>query len=228
MGLESVFLSVRQIVLSLARSTMPSSTTLFSNSRKVQRAQGEACKVGEGAPPRNWSSWARASKSLSPACIRKPAGRTSGMAASPVGSLGKTCPTFVRIPRAEPWDSSEKNRIAPLAPNAARLAARNRPGMRPDRLCGLGPWGRTAPRRPTHQRPILRLELWSGPARACGRKFFRPPTSQRSLVAGRHCPVAKIPAARALQQVHCQVHRLGPRRLPQGGRRGTLAGDGRK
>jgi hypothetical protein len=30
MGLESVFLSVRPIVLSLARSTMPSSTTLFS------------------------------------------------------------------------------------------------------------------------------------------------------------------------------------------------------
>jgi hypothetical protein len=39
MGPESVFLSVRPIVLSLARSTMPSSTTLFSNSRKVQRAR---------------------------------------------------------------------------------------------------------------------------------------------------------------------------------------------
>src|SRR5207253_2344529 len=39
MGLESVFLSVRPIVLSLARSTMPSSTTLFSNNRKVQRAR---------------------------------------------------------------------------------------------------------------------------------------------------------------------------------------------
>src|SRR5262249_43869141 len=38
MGFESVFLSVRPIVLSLARSTMPSSTTLFSNSRKLQRA----------------------------------------------------------------------------------------------------------------------------------------------------------------------------------------------
>src|SRR5215475_9677056 len=38
MGLESVFLSVRPMVLSLARSTIPSSTTLFSNSRKVQRA----------------------------------------------------------------------------------------------------------------------------------------------------------------------------------------------
>src|SRR6266511_5807238 len=38
MGLESVFLSARPIVLSLARSTMPSSTTLFSNNRKVQRA----------------------------------------------------------------------------------------------------------------------------------------------------------------------------------------------
>src|SRR5437016_14498062 len=39
MGFESVFLSVRPIVESLARSTMPSSTTLFSNSRNVQRAR---------------------------------------------------------------------------------------------------------------------------------------------------------------------------------------------
>src|SRR5258705_10876550 len=39
MGLKSVFLSARSIVLSLARSTMPSSTTLFSNNRKVQRAR---------------------------------------------------------------------------------------------------------------------------------------------------------------------------------------------
>src|SRR5882762_726406 len=39
MGFESVFLSARPIVESLARSTMPSSTTLFSNSRKVQRAR---------------------------------------------------------------------------------------------------------------------------------------------------------------------------------------------
>src|SRR3977135_346862 len=39
MGLESVFLSVRPIVLSLARSTMWSSTTLFSNNRRVHRAR---------------------------------------------------------------------------------------------------------------------------------------------------------------------------------------------
>src|SRR5450755_4008522 len=39
MGLENVFLSVRPIVESLARSTMPNSTTLFSNSRNVQRAR---------------------------------------------------------------------------------------------------------------------------------------------------------------------------------------------
>src|SRR6201993_973828 len=39
MRLKNVFLSVRPIVESLARSTMPSSTTLFSNSRKVQRAR---------------------------------------------------------------------------------------------------------------------------------------------------------------------------------------------
>jgi hypothetical protein len=37
--LENVFLSVRPIVLSLARSTMFSSTTLFSNNRNVQRAR---------------------------------------------------------------------------------------------------------------------------------------------------------------------------------------------
>jgi hypothetical protein len=53
MGLKSVFLSARPIVLSLARATMPSSTTLFSNNRKVQRArplggleQAKAGKVG--------------------------------------------------------------------------------------------------------------------------------------------------------------------------------------
>src|SRR6201981_1478775 len=39
MGLKSVFLSARPIVLSLARSTMPRSTTLFSNNRKCQRAR---------------------------------------------------------------------------------------------------------------------------------------------------------------------------------------------
>ena len=39
MRLENIFLSVRPIVESLARSTMPSSTTLFSNSQKVQRAR---------------------------------------------------------------------------------------------------------------------------------------------------------------------------------------------
>ena len=39
MRLEAVFLSVRPIVESLARSTMPSSTTLFSNNRNVQRAR---------------------------------------------------------------------------------------------------------------------------------------------------------------------------------------------
>src|SRR6188768_3727912 len=39
MRLETVFLSVRPIVESLARATMPSSTTLFSSSRNVQRAR---------------------------------------------------------------------------------------------------------------------------------------------------------------------------------------------
>src|SRR6476660_8904345 len=39
MGLENVFLSALPIVESLARSTMWSSTTFFSNSRKVQRAR---------------------------------------------------------------------------------------------------------------------------------------------------------------------------------------------
>jgi hypothetical protein len=36
--LKSVFLSVRWIVESLAAATMPNSTTLLSNSRKLQRA----------------------------------------------------------------------------------------------------------------------------------------------------------------------------------------------
>src|SRR6202165_4148248 len=39
MGLERVFFKTRQIVLSLARSTMSSSTTLFSSNRKLQRAR---------------------------------------------------------------------------------------------------------------------------------------------------------------------------------------------
>src|SRR5471032_381780 len=39
MGLENVFLSARPIVESLARSTMPSSTTLFSSNRRVQRTR---------------------------------------------------------------------------------------------------------------------------------------------------------------------------------------------
>src|SRR5712692_4256714 len=39
MGRENVFFSVRPIVLSLARSTMLSSTTLFSNNRELQRAR---------------------------------------------------------------------------------------------------------------------------------------------------------------------------------------------
>ena len=39
MRLENVFLRVRPIVLSLARSTMFASTTLFSNNRNVQRAR---------------------------------------------------------------------------------------------------------------------------------------------------------------------------------------------
>src|SRR5271165_6253292 len=38
--LESVFLSTRWIVESLAASTMPNSTTLLSSSRKLQRAYG--------------------------------------------------------------------------------------------------------------------------------------------------------------------------------------------
>ena len=39
MGLESVFFKTRPIVESLARSTILSSTTLFSSNRKVQRAR---------------------------------------------------------------------------------------------------------------------------------------------------------------------------------------------
>src|SRR3546814_18350984 len=39
MGLENVFFSARPIVESLARSTIWSSTTFFSNSRRVQRGR---------------------------------------------------------------------------------------------------------------------------------------------------------------------------------------------
>src|ERR1019366_8738107 len=38
-GLDNVFFSTRPIVLSLARSTISSSTTFSSNSRKLQRAK---------------------------------------------------------------------------------------------------------------------------------------------------------------------------------------------
>src|SRR5438046_6001317 len=70
MGLKSVFLSARPIVLSLARSTMPSSTTLFSNNRKVQRAR-----------PLGGLEQAKAISlaSLSPSKIRATAGIARGL-----------------------------------------------------------------------------------------------------------------------------------------------------
>jgi hypothetical protein len=50
--LRTMFFRVHPIVLSLARSTMPSSTTLFSNNRKVQRAlRGPARQLSS---PRNF------------------------------------------------------------------------------------------------------------------------------------------------------------------------------
>ena len=51
--LENVFLRVRPIVLSLARSTMFSSTTLFSNNRNVQRAPRQSAWL----PSRHRKSW---------------------------------------------------------------------------------------------------------------------------------------------------------------------------
>jgi hypothetical protein len=57
MGFERVFLSVRPIVLSLARSTMFSSTTVSSSSRNVHRArplggleQAKAISLASAAP----------------------------------------------------------------------------------------------------------------------------------------------------------------------------------
>src|SRR5271169_5208251 len=53
-GLDNVFFSTRPIVLSLARSTILSSTTFSSNSRKLQRAKPSGgweelrAKVGDG------------------------------------------------------------------------------------------------------------------------------------------------------------------------------------
>src|SRR5258705_2500524 len=59
MGLENVFFSARPIVESLARSTICSSTTFFSNSRKGQRArplggfeQARAINLGSFYPPK--------------------------------------------------------------------------------------------------------------------------------------------------------------------------------
>jgi hypothetical protein len=53
MRLETVFLSARPIVESLARSTMPSSTTLFSNSRNVQRARPARTSSGKIESPKS-------------------------------------------------------------------------------------------------------------------------------------------------------------------------------
>jgi hypothetical protein len=50
-GAGECFFSVRPIVLSLARSTMPSSTTLFSNNRKVQRARRALGQFSLRPPP---------------------------------------------------------------------------------------------------------------------------------------------------------------------------------
>src|SRR6185437_8514495 len=50
-GLKSVFLSTRWIVESLAASTMPNSTTLLSNSRKLQRAYPGRLGAGKGDQP---------------------------------------------------------------------------------------------------------------------------------------------------------------------------------
>src|SRR5258708_31436839 len=72
MGLENVFFSVRPIVLSLARSTMLSSTTLSSNNRKVQRAR-----------PLGGSEQAKAISlaSFSPSKIRDTGGAPPGLRA---------------------------------------------------------------------------------------------------------------------------------------------------
>ncbi len=66
MGLKDVFLSVRPIVLSLARSTMFSSTTLFSNNRNVQRArplggseQARAISLASFSPSTFFRRWKR-------------------------------------------------------------------------------------------------------------------------------------------------------------------------
>src|SRR5260370_4415265 len=55
LGLKSVFLSARPIVLSLAPSTIPSSTTLFSNNRKVQPVR--PLGASEQAQPINCASF---------------------------------------------------------------------------------------------------------------------------------------------------------------------------
>src|SRR5947209_11855369 len=90
MGLKSVFLSARPIVLSLARSTMPSSTTLFSNNRKVQRAR-----------PLGGLEQAKAISlaSLSPSKIRATAGIARGLR---LNTASKLLPPVVCAP-GKPW-----------------------------------------------------------------------------------------------------------------------------
>src|ERR1700730_10115853 len=81
MGLKDVFLSVRPIVLSLARSTMFSSTTLFSNNRNVQRAR-----------PLGGSEQARAISlaSFSPSKIRETLGVARGLRLSTAATPSST------------------------------------------------------------------------------------------------------------------------------------------
>src|SRR5262249_44473411 len=87
-GLEWGFLSPRPILLALARSTMPSATTLASNSRKVQRAR-----------PLGGLEQAKAISlaSFSPSKIRATAGIARGLRRSRSSPLSLTTYFFTEI-----------------------------------------------------------------------------------------------------------------------------------
>ena len=103
------FLSARPIVESLARSTMPSSTTLFSSSRRVQRAR-----------PLGGLEQAKAISlaSLSPSKIRATAGVARCLRLNHAAKPSS--------PRCDLWGLVH----SPEEKKAARIAAELTPGVR--------------------------------------------------------------------------------------------------
>src|SRR5208283_2075696 len=134
MRLENVFLRVRPMVLSLARSTMFSSTTLFSNNRNVQRAR-----------PLGGSEQARAisSASFSPSKSLGTAGAARGLRLNAASRPSSTSCLRTRwtidalVSNASmislslhPWPASETSAF-----NKIRAFSRRWAGPLPFRIC---------------------------------------------------------------------------------------------